>query len=177
MSDSIDYRTSKLTEHGEFLYRKQRFKPLTGCLQRWLPVGDKDVLDLGCGYGPVSELLSELGARVCSVDIDEHSLTNARVYIQGDDISLVRNSAEDLAFKDKSFDCVVSFGVLEHVRDPERSLAECHRVLKDGAILLIVFNPYYSVAGHHLYDYTLLPVQFLPKTLVRWYILKKRFNP
>ena len=36
-----------------------------------------------------------------------------------------------LTFPDQSFDCILSFDVLEHVPDFKRALAECHRVLKD----------------------------------------------
>lgn len=46
-------------------------------------------------------------------------------------------SAGDLPFADETFDRVVSTGSLHHWKDPLRSLAETHRVLKgDGYALL-----------------------------------------
>jgi ubiquinone/menaquinone biosynthesis C-methylase UbiE len=83
-------------------------------------------------------------------------------------------SAEDLSFSDKSFDLVIMFDALEHVTKPKKAINECWRVLKKKGFLYIEYCPYYSLIGHHLYDYTLLPVQFLPKRFTEWLILSKR---
>ncbi len=40
--------------------------------------------------------------------------------------------AHDIPFADETFDCVVAQAVLEHVVDPNRCVAEFHRVLKKG---------------------------------------------
>lgn len=43
--------------------------------------------------------------------------------------------AHDIPFEDNSFDGVIIQAVLEHVVDPYRCVAECHRVLKDRGIV------------------------------------------
>lgn len=55
-------------------------------------------------------------------------------------------SADDLPFLDDSVDGLVSISVLEHLRDPDRALAEMLRVLKPGGVLLL-FVPF--MVGFH----------------------------
>jgi SAM-dependent methyltransferase len=100
------------------------------------------VLDWGCGYGQVSHLLRERGVEVDSFDYLEGS-EGARVrleqfpeieaYISGDPVRL--------PFPDGRFDMVLSCGVLEHVQQPDASLAELRRVLRPGGRLLVYKLP------------------------------------
>ena len=79
---------------------------------------------------------------------------------------------ESLPFPDERFDAVLSFDVLEHVQDVAATLAECHRVLKRGGKLLVVFPGYWQPREHHLGLATRLPgIQYLfsGRTLVRAY--------
>lgn len=46
-------------------------------------------------------------------------------------------SAEDLAFPDSCFDVALCSDVIEHLRRPERCLAEMFRVLKPGGIAIL----------------------------------------
>src|SRR5262249_10267030 len=55
-----------------------------------------------------------------------------------------------LPFADASFDLVVSFGVLEHVRDDRGSLREIHRILKPGGRFFFTFLPYWLSWTQHV---------------------------
>jgi|HubBroStandDraft_1064217.scaffolds.fasta_scaffold00053_65 SAM-dependent methyltransferase len=106
------------------------------------------VLDWGCGKGHATYLLRQQGLLVTSCDlqagagdssfdldtpiIDDHSI---QVVPLLDDVRLPFGSAD--------FDCVTSFGVLEHVRDDVASLKEIRRVLRPGGIFFVSFLPYY----------------------------------
>ena len=61
---------------------------------------------------------------------------------------------ERIPCADARFDLVTMNDVMEHVIDPRRVLAECHRVLRPGGRLALVFPPYYSLhGGSHLHGY------------------------
>ncbi len=56
---------------------------------------------------------------------------------EGERWKLLRADVLDIPFEDASFDAVFYYHVIEHVRDPERSLREIARVLKPGGSLFI----------------------------------------
>jgi ubiquinone/menaquinone biosynthesis C-methylase UbiE len=104
-----------------------------GRWRRWLTGGARGrTLDLGCGTGRNLPLYpSGVGA----VGMDPHPQNLARARIRAPLASLVRASAEDLPFRDRAFDTVVSGLVFCSVPDPARGLAEVRRVLAPGGAL------------------------------------------
>jgi ubiquinone/menaquinone biosynthesis C-methylase UbiE len=93
------------------------------------------VLEVGCGLG---HLLFWLGDRyqVYGTDINAWALSQARRNVPQGHFALL--SAEDLgAFRQGEFQIVVSKHVVEHLKDPERSLAEMSRVLSPGGLLVL----------------------------------------
>ena len=112
------------------------------------PAEEITVLDWGCGKGQISYLLRRRGFQVTSCDVESVSLDSAFAQdtpiIDQLEMSVVPLQPEsELPFADGSFDCVVSFGVLEHVPSDEASMKELRRVLKPGGRLFITFLPYF----------------------------------
>jgi len=100
--------------------------------------GSRTVLDIATGTGEVAietvDVLPE--ARVFGVDPSSEMLLLARKKIVSrglsERISLARSRAEELPFKDGSFDAVtIAFGIRNTV-DPALSLSEMRRVLRPG---------------------------------------------
>jgi len=61
-------------------------------------------------------------------------------------------NAEQMTFKDASFDFIFSYNGFEHFGDPAAVFNECKRVLKPGGIMYFQFSPlYYSPFGYHAY--------------------------
>jgi SAM-dependent methyltransferase len=87
------------------------------------------VLEVGCGAGGMAaRVRDELGAHVVAVDSSERmvELTRQR------GLECYVADVQELPFGDGEFDCVFAGWVLYHVRDRERAISECARVLRPG---------------------------------------------
>lgn len=63
-------------------------------------------------------------------------------------------NAEQLAFPDAAFDCLLSISTFEHFQRPDAVLAEMHRVLRPGGVALVSFEPVWTASyGHHLHHF------------------------
>ena len=95
--------------------------------------------DLGCGTGPVSEVLAPLVSRVIAVDESQSMLRAAERRL-----AAVRNvefrfgGLESLPVEDDGLDAATLVLVLHHVAEPSRALREVARALKPGGRLLVV---------------------------------------
>lgn len=89
------------------------------------------LLDIGCREGDYSIVAIREGFEVISVDIN--SQTTLKNFVLAD--------IRKLPFKDRCFDCIIAFDVIEHVAETHYALSECRRVIKDkGKIVISVPN-------------------------------------
>ena len=95
------------------------------------------ILDLGCGNGLSSNMLSEYGHKVIGTDISSFFLAESK-YLQNSRLKYGVCDVLDLPFKDCVFDVVCSNELIEHVVDAGRAITEMIRVLKRGGILVIM---------------------------------------
>lgn len=107
--------------------------------RRYLP-STGVVLDVACGLGYGTAMLAAgSNARVVGIDNSEFAIAYARVCYGATlpNAGFEVGDACDLArIPDESVDLVVSFETIEHLRKPERFLAEVRRVLKPGGRLI-----------------------------------------
>ena len=94
----------------------------------------RKILDWGCGYGQISDMLSRVGLVVSSFDYrPDHEAAVVPLERFPHLSAFVSPDPRRLPFDDAAFDAVLSCGVLEHVEDPDASLEEIRRVLdSDG---------------------------------------------
>lgn len=113
-------------------------------------VGDKRVLDAGCGPGVYAEWLAEHGAQVVAFDANEKMVDLARVRLGDKARVLQANLEHPLDFlRDDSFDIVISPLVMDYVKDWETVLLEFHRVLREGGWLVFsIEHPYAKYDDH-----------------------------
>lgn len=116
-------------------------------------VSGKTVLDVACGEGYGSSLMSDVALSVVGVDISVDAVQHAtNEYAHRRNLEFCQGSAAALKFADASFDVVVSFETIEHLSEQAEMLAEIRRVLRDDGMLVISSpnRPVYSEeSGEH----------------------------
>jgi len=95
----------------------------------------KRVLDVGCGGGILSESMSARGADVLGIDLADKPLRVAQLHAleNGARVHYRSSSAEDLAREAAaSFDVVTCMEMLEHVPEPDSTVAACAALARPG---------------------------------------------
>jgi ubiquinone/menaquinone biosynthesis C-methylase UbiE len=97
------------------------------------------LLDAGCGPGSITLDLARQVApgEVIGIDLQDTLVARARARAAESGVSTARFERADvycLPYPDASFDAVYANGLLMHLREPARALAELHRVLRPGAV-------------------------------------------
>lgn len=95
----------------------------------------KQVLDVGCGGGILSESMAQRGARVTGIDLAEKSLQVAQLHALEAGVQLEYRcvAVEALAQeKPQAFDVVTCMEMLEHVPDPASVVRACAALVKPG---------------------------------------------
>jgi 2-polyprenyl-6-hydroxyphenyl methylase/3-demethylubiquinone-9 3-methyltransferase len=106
-----------------------------GYVQRTVPLAGKEVLDVGCGGGILSESMALAGARVIGIDMGEEPLKVAELHTleTGVEVDYRHITVEMLAAeRPESFDVVTCMELLEHVPDPGSVIDACARLVRPG---------------------------------------------
>ena len=121
------------TESGEIRYEHMhRYACVVPLCQ------GKEVLDIACGEGYGSALLSRGAKSVVGVDISEKAVAHARTVYQGmPNLRYEVGSATAVPLPTASVDLVVSFETIEHLYEQREMLAELRRVLRQDGLLII----------------------------------------
>ena len=114
----------------------------TGMLDRWMldSLGDvrgKAVIDIGCGEGRFSRLLSRLGATVTGVDLTEPLIERARCLASDGETYLIGNAETLHGIESDAFDIAVSYIVLVDLLDFRSAINAAYRVLRPGGRFVI----------------------------------------
>ena len=145
MNTNVD--PAELAKFSELAHRwwdtNSEFRPLHQInplrlewIQGLAPLKDKQVLDVGCGGGILSDAMARAGAHVTGIDLATKSLKVAQLHAletQTPNVSYREVSAEALAAeKPASFDVVTCMEMLEHVPDPASIVQACATLVKPG---------------------------------------------
>jgi arsenite methyltransferase len=108
----------------------------------WLNIPTGGVaLDVGSGPGNVTAALARAAGPdglALGVDISEPMLARAVSAEAGPDVGFLRADAQQLPFRDETFDAAVSLAVLQLIPTPATTLSEIVRVLKPGGRMAIM---------------------------------------
>lgn len=122
--------------------RESEFKPLheinplrTNWIDDKASLAGKEVLDVGCGGGILSEAMAQRGANVTGIDMGEAPLAVARLHQleSGVQVDYQQCTAEEMAeLHPGRFDVVTCMEMLEHVPDPASVIRACATLVKPG---------------------------------------------
>ena len=109
-------------------------------VQRIAPLAAKEVCDVGCGGGILSESMARAGARVLGIDLAGAVLEVAELHALESNVAVAYRAvaAEELAReRPAEFDVVTCMEMLEHVPNPAASLAALATLVKPGGHVIV----------------------------------------
>jgi len=125
-------------------YNRNRIAPW---LHNVKDLNGASILEIGCGTGISTLALSEQGAKVVGIDVDAGALEVAkdRMRIAGYEAELHHVNGEEIekSFKERKFDFIIYYAVLEHMTVSERleSLKQAWGMLSSGGYLAVIETP------------------------------------
>ncbi|NCR09499.1 class I SAM-dependent methyltransferase [Microcystis aeruginosa] len=100
-------------------------------------VKDKSVIDIACGEGYGSSIMSAFAKNVSGIDISPECIANAQSKYQRENLTFLQGYCNQIPVNSRSVDVVVSFETIEHHDQHEEMLAEIKRILKPEGILIM----------------------------------------
>ena len=147
MTSALNADPAELAKFSELAHRwwdpESEFRPLhqinplrLDWINTLAPLAGKQVLDVGCGGGILSDSMARKGAQVTGIDLSTKALKVAQLHaleagtpnVQYREISAEAMAAEQPG----GFDVVTCMEMLEHVPDPASVVQACAALVKPG---------------------------------------------
>jgi SAM-dependent methyltransferase len=96
-----------------------------------------DVLDLACGVGYGSFVLSQTAKSCQGVDLSADAIAYAQATYRRANLAYRVGNALSPLSPEASFDAAVSFETIEHLTDPRALIANVHRMLRPDGLFLV----------------------------------------
>ena len=122
-----------------------KIKPLSAnYISDRVDLDKKQILDVACGGGLLTEALFKKGGLVSGIDISDVAIHTAKNHAESAniDVNYVLGEAEELLPENKErFDVVTCLEAIEHVPDPNQLVKTCSNLCKkDGDIFFSTIN-------------------------------------
>ncbi len=137
-------------------------------------LNDKNIIDVGCGGGILSEALAISGAQVTGIDMGKRPLDIARLHALEAELTIdyqqitAEQKAEQAA---ETFDVITCMEMLEHVPDPVSVIKACAQLVKPGG------DVFFSTLNRHpkAYLFAVVGAEYLLNMLPKGTHDYKRF--
>jgi len=143
----------------KLLYEYSNAKDFLNLIERYMGkqfLNRKKVLDVGCDWDGKDIYYSEHSKLKTIIGFDLPDVFNPR---EAEAFALSKNIhncffttgyAENIPSDNNTFDIIIMEDVLEHVKDPQKAISECFRVLRIQGYLIIKFPSFKGCYSHHL---------------------------
>lgn len=166
-----------MIENNDLIYQKKtvhNYEDLdleTKKVVEWIEK-DKEVLELACHTGNLSEWLFKNGCKITGVDINNEALTLASPFLESKINADIENEKFWSLIQDKKYDFITCMHILEHLVDPWLVLKRLTKHLKpNGKIIIALPNINNAMTRFHIFfgsfNYTKTGV--LDKTHLRFF--------
>jgi 2-polyprenyl-3-methyl-5-hydroxy-6-metoxy-1,4-benzoquinol methylase len=98
----------------------------------------RTVLDVGCGEGVLTHQWAQRVERIVGIDLEDPAIQAEWAKRRAPNLEYRVMKAESLPFEEGEFDLASAIEVLEHVPDPEHTVAQMARVARGGHLLVSV---------------------------------------
>jgi len=107
------------------------------------------ILEIGCGTGKNTKLLSQIGENVHAVDFSQGMIDKAKEKIRASNVRFsIANVKEKWPYEDQSYDLIVCNLVLEHIEDLTWVFSESSRSLGGkGRFFVCELHPFKQYQG------------------------------
>jgi len=120
-------------------------------------VKDKITLDAGCGEGYGTYYLSKYCKKIIGIDISREAIEYAKRTYYAENLEFQVMDLRKLEFQKSYFDAVISFAVIEHIKEYKVYISELCRVMKkDGICIISALNKItpISLDAYHYQEFT-----------------------
>jgi len=133
--------SARIPQSKSYYYFEDR--KIKNALQMANPHPGCRILEVGCNLGQMTFPLAEKGYEVVGFDLSKNAIEKASERARRYKINNVKFEVQDAEnykdHKDESFDVVFSFSAFRYFPNPDKALAEAHRVLKKKGTIVIDF--------------------------------------
>jgi len=133
---------------------------------------DTKVLDISCGTGYGTSMLSNTFECVVGVDIDKETIEYCKKRYPELTFELIESADKFVPKYEKKFDAICSFETLEHVQKPKEMLTCLKKYLKKNGILVLstpnnIYNINPPKNPYHVYEFEILELISMVKEIFK----------
>lgn len=136
-------------------------------------INGKTVLEVGLGYGTMSQYLAECGANYYGLDISNNAVKMAQHRLLQNNLQgqVQLGNMLQCPFPDNYFDTVISIGCFHHTGNINQCINETYRILKPGGrAIIMVYNKF------SLRQWAKWPLASFKNLLLQWLGQQKKLK-
>ena len=147
--------------------RLKKAKKVIKILQKHLgELSNKNLLDIGCSSGIMTDYYADFFQEVDALDIDQKAIEYALSNTKNKNINFILSPLEELQVE-KRYDVMICSHIYEHVPDSSILFERIYDLLKSGGVCYFAAGNRYQIYENH---YNLYFLSYLPKKLANFYL-------